>query len=85
MGLTAIKRADQCAKEDFVPKVAEQFQRAIKKTALINPRSLTNIDGDPRDDIDPLKQVSDYSDALGFLRTVLIVETGAIATGKGNV
>jgi fermentation-respiration switch protein FrsA (DUF1100 family) len=58
----------------FVPEVAEQFQ-AHGITALIyDPRNLGESEGAPRNDIDPIKQVSDYSDALTFMRTLPIVE-----------
>ncbi|KGO72703.1 hypothetical protein PITC_056890 [Penicillium italicum] len=68
-----------CVKEMFVPEVAEQFQKANITALIYDPRSLGESDGEPRNEIDPLKQVSDYSDALSFLRTLPIVDPDAIA------
>lgn len=58
-----------CVKEMFVPEVAEQFQKAHITALVYDPRTLGLSDGTPRNDIDPIKQVSDYSDALTFLRS----------------
>ncbi|KXH25871.1 DltD domain-containing protein [Colletotrichum simmondsii] len=57
-----------CVKEMFVPEVAEQFQLAGISALIYDPRSLGLSDGQPRNEIDPMKQVSDYSDALTYLR-----------------
>lgn len=62
----------------FVPEVAEQFQLANITALIYDPRSLGLSDGEPRNDIDPMKQVSDYSDALTFLLTHPLVNPGQI-------
>ena len=51
----------------FVPQVAEAFQGVGINALVYDPRSLGESDGHPRNEIDPFKQVSDYSDALSFL------------------
>jgi fermentation-respiration switch protein FrsA (DUF1100 family) len=62
----------------FVPEVAEAFQ-LLGITALIyDPRSIGLSDGNPRNEIDPMKQVEDYSDALTFLSTLPIVDSDSI-------
>jgi dienelactone hydrolase len=52
----------------FVPEVAEQFQKAGITALIYDPRTLGLSDGLPRHDIDPAKQVSDYSDAITFMK-----------------
>lgn len=56
-----------CVKEMFVPEVAEAFQAAGINALVYDPRNLGDSDGQPRLEIDPAAQVSDYSDALTFL------------------
>lgn len=62
----------------FVPEVAEQFQLAGITALIYDPRSLGLSDGEPRNEVDPMKQVSDYSDALTFLRTLPEVDPDQI-------
>lgn len=50
-----------------LPDVAESFQRAGITALVYDPRCTGLSDGSPRNDIDPVKQVEDYSDALTFL------------------
>lgn len=50
-----------------VPDVAEHFQKAGFNALIYDPRSCGESEGHPRNDIDPIKQMSDYSDALSFL------------------
>lgn len=50
-----------------LPEVAEHFQRAGITALIYDPRCTGLSDGLPRNDIDPVKQVEDYSDALTFL------------------
>ena len=50
-----------------LPDVAEGFQRAGITALIYNPRSIGLSGGTPRNDIDPMKQIEDYSDALTFL------------------
>ena len=57
-----------CVKEMFVPEVAEAFQAADITALVYDPRTLGLSDGLPRNDIDPARQVSDYSDAVTFVR-----------------
>ena len=68
-----------CVKEMFVPDVAEAMQNAEITALIYDPRSLGESDGSPRNNIDPMMQASDYSDALTFLRTLPIVDPAAIA------
>ena len=62
----------------FVPEVAEQFQKANMTALIYDPRSLGLSDGEPRNEVDPIKQISDYSDALTYLTTLPIVDKDAI-------
>jgi fermentation-respiration switch protein FrsA (DUF1100 family) len=62
----------------FVLEVAEQFQ-LLGITALIyDPRSPGTSEGTPRNEIDPMKQVEDYSDEFTFLSTLLVVDSDRI-------
>ena len=63
----------------FVPEVAEQFQLAGITALIYDPRSIGLSDGEPRNEVDPMKQVSDYSDALTFLRAQPTVDPEATA------
>ena len=57
-----------CVKEMLgLPEVAEHFQSAGITALIYDPRCTGLSDGLPRNDIDPVKQVEDYSDALTFL------------------
>ncbi|KAI9642740.1 hypothetical protein NHQ30_008471 [Ciborinia camelliae] len=67
-----------CVKEMFVPQVAEQFQKHNFTALIYDPRSLGLSDGEPRNEVDPMKQVSDYSDAFTFLTTLPIVDKDEI-------
>lgn len=51
----------------FVPAVAEAFQEAGITALIYDPRHTGDSEGLPRQDIDPLKQAADYSDALTYL------------------
>jgi pimeloyl-ACP methyl ester carboxylesterase len=51
-----------------LPDVAAAFQRAGITALVYDPRSTGQSDGEPRNDIDPGRQVEDYSDALTFLK-----------------
>lgn len=68
-----------CVKEMFVPEVAEEFQKHGITALIYDPRNLGESEGTPRNDIDPMKQVSDYSDALTYMRTLTIVDPERIA------
>ena len=63
----------------FVPEVAEQYQLANITALIYDPRTLGLSDGHPCNDINPMKQASDYSDALTYLRTLPIVDPDRIA------
>ncbi|KAF4630890.1 hypothetical protein G7Y89_g7241 [Cudoniella acicularis] len=67
-----------CVKEMFIPEVAEQFQAAGITALIYDPRKTGTSDGEPRNEIDPMKQVEDYSDALTFLSTLPIVDPNCI-------
>jgi len=67
-----------CVKEMFVPDVAEQFQKHGIITLIYDPRTLGLSDGLPRNDIDPARQVSDYSDAVTFVKSLPNVDPSMI-------
>ncbi|KAL2072659.1 hypothetical protein VTL71DRAFT_12002 [Oculimacula yallundae] len=50
-----------------LPSLAEAFQHAGITALTYDPRSTGLSDGEPRNDIDPFKQVADFSDAMTFL------------------
>lgn len=50
-----------------LPAAALAFQQAGITALLYDPRTTGLSDGEPRNDIDPFRQVDDYSDALTFL------------------
>lgn len=51
----------------FVPQVAEAFQASGITALIYDPRCTGDSEGLPRQDIDPLRQAEDYSDALTYL------------------
>jgi pimeloyl-ACP methyl ester carboxylesterase len=57
-----------------LPGVAEAFQAAGITALLFEPGSIGDSDGDPRNDIDPFRQMSDYSDAFTYLSTLSNVD-----------
>ncbi|KAL4867997.1 hypothetical protein BDV12DRAFT_209448 [Aspergillus spectabilis] len=63
-----------CVKEMFIPEVAEAFQTAGITALIYDPRCTGLSDGEPRQELDPQKQVSDYSDALTFLASQPMVD-----------
>lgn len=63
----------------LVPQVAEFFQQAGIDALVLDHRSLGESDGQYRNEIEPSKQVSDYSDALSFLLTQSTVDPNKIA------
>lgn len=67
-----------CVKEMFVPEVAEQFQNANITALVYDPRTLGLSDGLPRNDIDPARQVSDYSDAVTYVNSLPNVEPSMV-------
>ena len=62
-----------------LPEVAQHFQRAGITALVYDPRSTGLSEGDPRNDIDPVKQVEDYSDALTFLSGLPTVDPAKLA------
>ncbi|ERF75983.1 hypothetical protein EPUS_01349 [Endocarpon pusillum Z07020] len=63
----------------LLPEVAESFQREGITALIYDPRSIGLSDGFPRNEIDPMKQVEDYSDALTFLSKHPLVDASRIA------
>lgn len=63
----------------LIPEVAEAFQLAGITALTYDPRNTGTSDGLPRQDIDPLKQAEDYSDALTFLAGLPIVDPKQIS------
>ncbi|KFY02232.1 hypothetical protein O988_02305 [Pseudogymnoascus sp. VKM F-3808] len=68
-----------CIKEDFYPGFPQQFQKAGITVLLYDPRNTGTSTGFPRNDIDPTRQVEDYSDAYTYLMTLPIVDPSCIA------
>ncbi|KUI66527.1 hypothetical protein VM1G_02157 [Cytospora mali] len=68
-----------CVKEMFISEVAEEFQKHGITALIYDPRNLGDSEGNPRNDIDPVMQISDYSDALTYMRTLPIVDPERIA------
>ena len=62
-----------------LPDVAEGFQRAGITALIYDPRTIGLSGGMPRNDIDPMKQVEDYSDALTFLADHPMVDRNRMA------
>ncbi|EKG12980.1 hypothetical protein MPH_09898 [Macrophomina phaseolina MS6] len=65
-------------KDMMLPEVAEAFQRAGITALVYDPRSIGASDGTPRNEIDPCKQVEDYSDALTFLAGQVSVDSNKV-------
>lgn len=63
-----------------LPDVAEGFQQAGITALIYNPRTTGLSDGMPRNDIDPMKQVENYSDALTFLAHHPMVDRNRMAS-----
>ena len=63
----------------FIPEVAEAFQMAGVTALTYDPRCTGTSDGLPRQDIDPLKQAEDYSNAFSFLASQPMVDPSRIA------
>lgn len=63
-----------CTKEMFVPDVASYFQAAGITALTFDPRTTGASEGTPRNDIDPTKSVSDYSDAMTYLAAHPLVD-----------
>ena len=53
-----------------LPDAATQFQEAGITALIFDPRCTGLSEGQPRNDIDPFKQVEDMSDALTFLNSL---------------
>ncbi|KAJ6028405.1 hypothetical protein N7540_003981 [Penicillium herquei] len=66
-------------KEMFIPDIASQFQSAGITALIYDPRCTGASEGEPRQELDPIKQVSDYSDALTFLASQPEVDATQIA------
>ena len=59
-----------------VPDVAEHLQRLGITALTFDPRTTGKSDGQPRNEIDPFKQIEDLSDALSFLSNLPSVDPG---------
>ncbi|KAL9112660.1 MAG: hypothetical protein Q9187_007739, partial [Circinaria calcarea] len=62
----------------FVPDVAAYFQKEGITALTYDPRSTGVSDGMPRNNIDPNKQVEDYSDAFTYLASLPTVDPNQI-------
>lgn len=66
-------------KELFLDNFAEAFAAAGFAVLVYDNRNLGASDGEPRQEIDPMRQVSDYRDAITFAET--LPETDAARIG----
>jgi len=62
-----------------IPEAAEAFQKAGITALIYDPRSVGESEGEPRNDIDPYKQIEDFSDAATFLSSLPEVDRHRIA------
>jgi pimeloyl-ACP methyl ester carboxylesterase len=62
-----------------IPNVAEAFQKAGITALVYDPRSVGFSDGEPRNDVDPYKQIEDYFDAITCLSNLPGVDKNRIA------
>jgi pimeloyl-ACP methyl ester carboxylesterase len=62
-----------------IPNVAEAFQKANITALIYDPRSVGFSDGEPRNDVDPYKQIEDYFDAITCLCNLPGVDKNRIA------
>lgn len=60
-------------------KQTEAFQAAGVTTLIYDQRALGESEGKPRNDIDPMKQVSDYSDALTYPLSLPIIDPSKVS------
>ncbi|GME49571.1 hypothetical protein BP5796_01703 [Neofusicoccum parvum] len=67
-----------CVKEMLLPEVAEAFQQAGITALIYDPRSIGLSGGIPRNEIDPVKQTEDYSDALTYLTSLPTVDPNRV-------
>lgn len=63
----------------LLPDVASQFQLSGINALIYDPRSIGLSDGTPRNEIDPMKQTEDYSDALTYMSALPSVDSSKIA------
>lgn len=63
----------------FVPNIAQSFQDAGITALVYDPRTIASSDGTPRNNINPAQQVTDYHDALTFLKSDPRVDANRIA------
>ncbi|MCJ1384550.1 hypothetical protein MMC17_007667 [Xylographa soralifera] len=68
-----------CVKEMLLPEVAESFHHEGITALIYDPRSIGLSDGLPRNQIDPMARVEDYSDALTYLLKHPLVDPSRIA------
>lgn len=64
--------------DQFPPGVPEEFQKSGVTALVYDPRNTGRSGGFPRNEIDPFKQVEDYSDAFIYLTTLPLVNPEAI-------
>ncbi len=62
----------------FIPQVAEEFQLSGITALIYDPRNTGMSEGQPRNEIDPMKQIEDYSDAATYLKTLPVVDPSCI-------
>ncbi|KAF9737639.1 hypothetical protein PMIN03_000187 [Paraphaeosphaeria minitans] len=68
-----------CVKEMLgLPDAAARFQSAGYTVLLYDPRTTGLSGGEPRNDIDPIAQVGDYSDAISYVSTLSSVNPSEV-------
>ncbi|KAK9415511.1 putative AB hydrolase-1 domain-containing protein [Seiridium unicorne] len=66
-------------RQTLLPKVAEYFQQSGITALVFDPRSIGSSEGNPRNNIDPAQQTTDYHDALTYLKSDIRVDANRIA------
>ncbi|GKZ17712.1 hypothetical protein AbraIFM66951_009612 [Aspergillus brasiliensis] len=66
-------------KEILVSDIALQYQRNGITALAYDPRNYGDSEGQPRNHVDPIRNVTDYSDALTYLKGLPIVDPNKIA------
>jgi hypothetical protein len=65
-------------KEMYLDKFAEEFAAAGLAALVFDNRNFGASDGEPRQEIDPWRQVRDYRDAITFVETLATTEASRI-------
>jgi cephalosporin-C deacetylase-like acetyl esterase len=63
-----------CIKELYLDKYAEFFAKAGFVVLVYDNRNFGDSDGEPRQELDPWRQVRDYRNAISFMQTLSCVD-----------